>query len=118
MGTDIFGLSDREKEVVANVVYYYYKGVPGDDDENFRRLKEVSKIWVTKLVAVMRMARALDAAHKQKIRRITTLRNENSLVVTAYSEDDISLEKWTFEREADYFGEVFGLAIKLRIGGK
>lgn len=118
MGTDIFGLSDREKEVVANVVYYYYKGVPGDDDENFRRLKEVSKIWVTKLVAVMRIACALDAGHKQKIRRITTLRNENSLVVTAYSEEDISLEKWTFEREADYFGEVFGLAIKLKMGGK
>ena len=31
MGTDIFGLSEEEKQVVANVVYYHYKGTPSDD---------------------------------------------------------------------------------------
>ena len=67
MGTDLFGLSDREKEVVANVVFYHYKGKPDDDDENFRYLKEVQKIWVSKFVAVLRCMRALDVSHKLKV---------------------------------------------------
>ncbi|WP_028255617.1 phosphatase [Veillonella magna] len=118
MGTDIFGLSDREKEIVANVVYYQYKGTPGDDDDNFRRLRELQKICVTKLVAILRIARALDASHKHKIERISLHRRDSNIVVEAVAQEDVSLEKWTFAREADYFSEVFGLSIKLKIGGR
>ena len=56
MGTDIFGLSEEEKQVVANVVYYHYKGTPSDDDAYFNALTELQKIQVTKLVAVIRVA--------------------------------------------------------------
>ena len=43
MGTDIFGLSEEEKQVVANVVYYHYKGTPSDDDAYFNALTEFAK---------------------------------------------------------------------------
>lgn len=118
MGTDLFGLSDREKEVVANVVFYHYKGKPDDDDENFRYLKEVQKIWVSKFVAVLRCMRALDVSHKLKVSKLAIERNDKRIVVKATTKQDLSLEKWTFEREAEYFSEVFGLEMVLRIGGK
>lgn len=118
MGTDLFGLSDREKEVVANVVYYHYKGRPGNDDENFRYLKEVQKIWVTKLVAILRLARALDVSHKNKISRISVKSKTKTLLIEAHTDKDISLESWTFERETEYFSEIFGLQVKLKVGGK
>lgn len=115
MGTDIFGLSDQEKEVVANVVYYHYKGMPSDDDENFRKLTELQKIQVTKLVAVIRIACALDAGANQKISRIHVDKEDNVVKVDAYTKEDISLEKWTFAREAEFFSEIFGMEILLKI---
>ena len=66
MGTDIFGLSEEEKQVVANVVFYHYKGTPSDDDTYFNSLTELQKIQVTKLVAIIRVACALDAGSNQK----------------------------------------------------
>lgn len=118
MGTDLFGLSDREKEVVANVVFYHYKGTPSNDDENFRKLNSYQKIYVMKLVAILRLARALDVSHKGKISRIALKHKEKELVIEAYTDQDISLERWTFERERDYFSEIFGLEVNLKVGGK
>lgn len=118
MGTDLFGLSDSEKEVVANVVYYHYKGKPDDDDENFRYLKESQKVWVMKFVAILRCMRALDVSHKRKISKLAIKRDDKKIFVKVHTDQDISLEKWTFEREAEYFSEVFGLEMVLRIGGK
>lgn len=39
-GTDIFGISDKEKDIVACIVYYDHKGMPSDDDEPFRILSD------------------------------------------------------------------------------
>ncbi len=113
MNTDIFGLSESEKEIVANVVYYHYKGQPGDKDSNYAKLREWQKIVVAKLSAVIRLAIALDASHNQKIKKIEVDAEENALIVKAHTNQDISLEKWTFEEREPYFREIFGLDIKL-----
>ncbi len=109
MGTDIFGLSEGEKQVVANVAYYHYKGIPNDEDENFVGLSELQKILVIKLVAIIRLAQALDRSHLQKISTIDARIRDNKLIVEVVAEKDISLERWSFEKEAEYFREVFGM---------
>lgn len=117
MGTDIFGLSEEEKQVVATVVYYHYKGNPSDDDEYFRVLTELQKIQVTKLVAIIRVACALDAGSNQKVEDIRIEEVENTLVVHVKTKENISLEWWTFNRDALYFSEIFGMEVSLTIGG-
>lgn len=117
MGTDIFGLSEEEKQVVANVVFYHYKGNPSDDDKYFKVLTELQKIQVTKLVAIIRVACALDAGSNQKIESISIEERQNELVVHANTKENISLEWWTFNRDSLYFTEVFGMEIRLTIGG-
>lgn len=115
MGTDLFGLTEAEKQIVANVAYYYYKGTPDDEDDNFRCLTEPEKMLTIKLTAIFRLARALDQSHKQKIKTLTVSLNERELLIEAHCGDEnISLERWTFEQEAYYFGEVFGLTATLR----
>jgi len=113
MSTDIFGLSEVEKEVVANAVFYQYKGRPSNDDSNFRQLGKVSKIIVAKLVAILRMAHDLDSSRKQKVTHIALRKEDETIIVTASSTEDMSLEKWTFEEDAEFFRTVFGLDIKL-----
>ena len=80
-------------------------------------MTELQKIQVTKLVAVIRMACSLDAGSNQKISDIDITEQDNTMIVTAYTDQDISLESWTFKRDAVYFTEIFGMEIKLIIGG-
>ena len=117
MGTDIFGLSEEEKQVVANVVFYHYKGTPSDDDTYFNSLTELQKIQVTKLVAIIRVACALDAGSNQKISDVILEERDNILYVFCRTNEDISLEWWTFNRDAEYFTEVFGMELMLVRGG-
>jgi len=117
MGTDIFGLSEEEKQVVANVVYYHYKGTPSDDDDCFRVLTELQKIQVTKLVAIVRVACSLDAGSNQKIDEIRLEEKDKELIVHVRTKENISLEWWTFNRDSIYFSEIFGMEISLTIGG-
>lgn len=117
MGTDIFGLSEAEKQVVANVVYYHYKGTPCDDDPYFKELTELQKIQVTKLVAIIRVACALDAGSNQKITDVSLEERDNVLYVFCRTDEDISLEWWTFNRDSEYFTEIFGMEVMLVKGG-
>ncbi len=109
MGTDIFGLTDLEKEIVATVAYYNYKGRPGDKDEPFRRLPEQAKMTVLKLVAVLRMARAMDQGEAQKLHRVEAELSRDLLRITYESEAETLLEQWTFRAETAMCKDVFGL---------
>lgn len=113
MGTDIFGLSDLEKEMVATIAYYNYKGTPSDDDEVFRRLPEGVKMTVIKLAALLRMAIALDQGEMQKMTRLEAELARGELVVRYTSRRDTTLEQWTCREVNRFFAEVFGVNVRL-----
>lgn len=102
---------------MANVVYYHYKGTPSDDDAYFNALTELQKIQVTKLVAVIRVACALDAGSNSKDFRCYLRGAWIVIIVFCRTNEDISLEWWTFTGDSEYFTEVFGMEIKLVRGG-
>ena len=72
---------------------------------------------MTKLVAVIRVACALDAGSNQKISDVTLEERDNVLYVFCRTNEDISLEWWTFIGDSEYFTEVFGMEITLVRGG-
>jgi exopolyphosphatase/guanosine-5'-triphosphate,3'-diphosphate pyrophosphatase len=109
MATDIFGITEEEKEIVANIGFYYGQGLPNERDENYHVLSPLQKMLVLKLVAIFRLADSLDAGHNGKITRITTEVKNRELIVKYISEYDISLERWTFMKAAVNFEEVFGI---------
>lgn len=112
-GIDIFGISDREKDIVACIVYYDHSKFPSDDDEPFQVLDEHAKMTVLKLVAVFRLVRAMDISRKQKLRDVTARLLEDKLVVQYDSPDNTALETWMFEKEKELFRNVFGVDAEL-----
>lgn len=117
MGTDIFGLSDLEKEMVATIAYYNYKGTPSDEDEVFRRLPETVKMTVIKLAALLRMAIALDQGETQKLNRLEAELARGELVIHYTTHRDAALERWTCEEENGFFADVFGVNVRLERRG-
>ena len=59
----------------------------------------------------------LDAGSNQKISDVTLEERDNVLYVFCRTNEDISLEWWTFTGDSEYFTEIFGMEIKLVRGG-
>ncbi len=61
---------------------------------------------------------ALDASHKQKIKQIVvSLKKDNQLIIHAKTNADITLERWSFNKRAKLFEEVFGIKVSLKQEG-
>ncbi|HBT90472.1 MAG TPA: phosphatase, partial [Ruminococcaceae bacterium] len=68
-----------------------------------------------KLVAIFRLANALDKSHRQKLGEIKARVQGNRLLISAKSDANLYLEKWAFEQCAPFFQEVFGYHPELSI---
>ena len=116
MATEIIGLSDVERELIANVVrsinetFVYYS-----ETSRRGRLSLEQHMTVAKLTAILRIANALDESHRQKASAVTAVRKDNSVVIRAEALEDMALEAGYFERAKGFFEEVFGLTIRLKV---
>ena len=115
MATEIIGLSHKERELVANIVRFnhspfgYYEQVM--KQENMDRQ---TYLTVAKLTAILRLAASMDRSHKQKLKRIKALLQDNELVISADTMEDLMLEKGYFDSRARFFQEVFSVTPVLK----
>jgi len=115
MACEILGISNKELEIVANISRYHSKEIPSVGHANFMQMDETNRLVTAKLVALIRIADALDRSHNQKISEIKVTFENNEVTVRVDSTEDILLEEWAFETKAEFFQEVFGIAPVIRI---
>ncbi len=112
MNTEIIGISDRERRMIANMIRYNEDRFP-----DYMALNEdISKdqyITVVKLNAIVKIANVLDKSNRHKIKRIGVSVEGDVLLVTAETMEDITLEKGLFHDKASAFEEIFGIRPKL-----
>ena len=108
MATEIIGLSEIEREIVAGVVKYNHAYLDYDIElsDNGKHSEEVY-MRVAKLTAILRVANGLDKSQKQKFGDIRAALKGDELVITVRTNKDITLEKGMFVRRADFFEEIF-----------
>ena len=109
MSTEIIGLSHREREVVANVIYYNTMEVE-NKAELLRNFGEEDYLKICKLTSIIRIANVLDRSHKQKIKNLKASYKGQKLNIYADCTDtEFSLEKYMFRNKISLFEEVFGV---------
>ncbi len=113
LDTNIIGLSQRERTIVANIARYHSYEVPSNEHYHYGLLNDADKITVSKLSAIIRIADALDRSHTQKIDSISLKIVKNKLKVIVSCQENILLEQWTFQFKSQFFEEVFGLKCQL-----
>ena len=112
--TEIIGLSETEKEMVAYIVLYNsYPEIPDYEQQHLQMTKE-DFIAVIKMAAMLRLCNSMDRSHKQKIEGIRISVKGNELKITADSLYDLTLEQGTVHARRQTFEEIFGLAPVLR----
>ena len=108
MATEIIGLSEIEREIIAGVVKYNHVYLDYDIErtETSGRSEDVY-MRVAKLTALLRIGSALDRSHRQKVADIKAKLADDTLVITVRTNKDMTLEKGVFAKRADFFEEIF-----------
>ena len=72
-------------------------------------LDKASYLTVAKLTAILRLANSLDRSHKQKMKGVKAVLQENELILKVDTQEDITLEKGFFQTSTEFFKEVYSI---------
>ena len=115
--SQIFGLSDEETAIVANIARYHRRGLPQRSHLPYVALDRNDRLIVDKLGALVRIANALDAEHMQKVTDLHLVRNADAWTLDIDSEGDVTMEQLAASARADMFMEIFGRRLLVRPRG-
>jgi len=101
------GFTADQVAVIANVARYYRKSEPEDDHPWFTQLTARQQEIVRKLVAILRIADALDRGRRGAIRDIAVDAGRKSVLVTVRERADAAVEIDAAARKAKYFRRIF-----------
>lgn len=117
LALDLVGISEKDLNIVSACAKYHSHITPGENSYLFDKMKEEDKIVCAKLIAIIRIADALDRSHKGKFENIEVNYTKKEFTITGYSSEDTTLEEWVFTKKATFFAEVFGVMPELIIKG-
>ena len=113
LSSEILGLRHKERQMVAKVAEYNRKELP-----NYKELSSMftrKQYWnIAKMVAILRVANALDRSHKQKLKNVSISLSGNELVIGVGTQTSIALERGLFKEKADFFENIFAIRPVIR----
>ena len=115
--SEIFGLSDPDRLLVALITRYHRKEVPQLSHPDYSQLSPSDRIRVAKLSAILRVADALERTHSQRIKNLTATLSEEKVVLHLDGIVDASAERLALPTKADLFQSLFGRQLILQENG-
>ena len=94
--SEIFGLNREETVLAAHVVRYHRRSGPKPSHPEYMSLPRESRVTVSKLAAILRVADALSRGHVHAPCNLQFERQGDDLIVSVPSATDLLLEQWRF----------------------
>lgn len=104
------GLTNDEKEIVAQIARYHRKAHPSQKHEQFASLSKEAQEIVTRSASILRIAEALDQEHLPTAISLDLQRTNDELILKL-SGDDYELEAWKAGKRADLFEKVYKIKV-------
>ncbi|WP_242392465.1 Ppx/GppA phosphatase family protein [Anaeromyxobacter oryzisoli] len=119
VNADIPGFSDEERRLVALVARYHRRSPPERHREDLEDLSPGDFRTVRRLVALLRIADALDRSHHQPVVELRAAAARRAVRVAVRSRGAVDLELWDVAREARLFRAALGRRVEVvaRRGG-
>jgi exopolyphosphatase/guanosine-5'-triphosphate,3'-diphosphate pyrophosphatase len=111
---ELFGLGEKDLNLIALTARYHRRSSPKPEHPEYNALDRESKLIVSKLAAILRIADALDRSNNQKIRDITFSRIDDDFILTISNIDDLTLEQFGIQNKGTLFEDVYGMKVILR----
>jgi exopolyphosphatase/guanosine-5'-triphosphate,3'-diphosphate pyrophosphatase len=114
--SQIFGLSDDETAIVANIARYHRRAVPEATHLPYVALDREDRLTVDKLAALLRIANALDAERAQKVRDLRLVRRDTTWLMEIEASGDVTMERLAATARCDLFVATFGRQLVIVAG--
>ena len=114
--SDVFGLSRDDLTMVANVARYHRKSPPTRAHLPYMALDRESRMIVTKLAAILRVADSLEQDEGNKIRKLRITRDDENerFILEVEAEGDLTMERVSLEGKQNMFLGIYGLPLVLQ----
>ena len=113
MKANLPGLTERDRHIVANVARYHRGARPKLKHKGFAALDADDQDVVTILGAILRLADGLDRSHANAVRSLDVWLDHDQLVVQVECPFGCSAEVWAGEKKGRFFGDVFGVQVRV-----
>jgi exopolyphosphatase/guanosine-5'-triphosphate,3'-diphosphate pyrophosphatase len=108
-GTELPGLTKRETDIVASVAEYHSKHFLLSEDVEMMKMDQRDRLIIAKLLALLRLADALDRSHSSKVKDIKIQIKGRKMKLRIIANKKLMLEKWSIETKSEFFEDIFGL---------
>jgi exopolyphosphatase/guanosine-5'-triphosphate,3'-diphosphate pyrophosphatase len=114
--SEIFGLSRSDLNLVSNIARYHRKSPPTRAHPYYMALDRDSRMTVSKLAAILRVADALDQDYSNKVRNLRLTRDDEKrhYVLEVETEGDLTMEQLSLKSKSDLFRDIFGRPLVMR----
>lgn len=113
-GVDVVGINEEERNIIAAAVYYHNSLTPSYSHEVYSALDIQSRVTVSKLAAILKIANAIHSSHNPKFDDINVRLSGKELIITLSTFKNIDLEKWNFNSKSKLFADVYGIKASLK----
>jgi len=109
------GFDAETIETISTIVLFHRDKYHLTFDSRFNSLPIEKKLLIRKLIALLKIADALDASHMQLIRDIDIDTNSDGITLTAKADRKPFFEEITFYRKNRDFLEIYGIPINFKL---
>jgi exopolyphosphatase / guanosine-5'-triphosphate,3'-diphosphate pyrophosphatase len=115
--SEILGYTPEQRRIIAAVARYLGKSRPTLDDPQMKVIAPENREHVRRASLLLRLARALNLGRTGAVRtaRIQVRNAKVQIAIQAKAKASVDLELWAVEKEAPYFGEVFGRELSVAV---
>ena len=117
LNSEIFGVGARDLNLISLVARYHRGASPSLRHVGYPQLNRSDRIAVAKMASMLRIAKAMDVSHNQRINKISC--DWNSKFVNFRTKDvvDLGLERLELEQVGTMFTDIFGTEVTIQAGG-
>ena len=109
----LIGLSQREQDIIANLVRYHRKYSPDADDASFKALPQKDRLIVIKLSALLSLADSLDVSHMENVTDVILKGTATGWRISVSGRKDQMLLRWALSKRKSQFRDVFGAELEM-----
>lgn len=113
--SSFFGLSSRDLERVSLIARYHRRALPQMRHDSYAQLDRNDRVNISKMAAILRVAKSLDASRTQRITEMECQPAGNELRMFVPGITDVSLEQLELKRERVLFENIFGIRPELTL---
>jgi exopolyphosphatase/guanosine-5'-triphosphate,3'-diphosphate pyrophosphatase len=113
------GFTEQEIEILANIARYHRKGRPRKSHYSYQHLEKQFREPVKKLIAILRLANALDRTHYSVVDAVSCRIKPEGIEAQVHTSKDAELELWMARHQAPFFEREFNtpLIVELASSG-